>query len=203
MQRLLRAAGLSLAEIVDGKTVLDVGAADGALSFFFESLGFAVNAIDSSTTNMNRMQGIRLLAEHFHSKVRIDDTNIDHRLCLKDNHGLALFLGTLYHLKNPFAVLETLAAHSRFCLLSTRVARWSPDHRLRLDEAPLAYLLDKAECNQDSTNYWVFSPPGLLRLVERTGWEVCGSANSGSSDSDPSSPMGDERAFLLLRSRSR
>jgi tRNA (mo5U34)-methyltransferase len=200
LQRLLRAAGLSLAEMVDGKTILDVGAADGALSFFFESLGFAVNAVDCSSTNINRMQGIRLLAEHFHSKIQIDDTDIDRRLCLSDQHGLALFLGTLYHLKNPFSVLETLAEHARFCFLSTRVARWSPDRRLRLDEAPLAYLLDKAECNEDSTNYWVFSPPGLLRLVERSGWRVCASANSGAPDSDPSSAMGDERAFLLLRS---
>jgi tRNA (mo5U34)-methyltransferase len=200
LQRLLREANVSLEEIVDHKTVLDVGAADGALSFFFESLGFAVNAIDSSTTNMNRMEGIRLLAERFNSKVAIEDIDIDRGLVLKDQHGLALFLGTLYHVRNPFAVLDTLAAHSRFCFLSTRVARWSPDRRVRLDEAPVAYLLDKAECNGDSTNYWVFSPPGLLRLVERSGWQVLASANSGSSDSDPSSPMGDERAFLLLRS---
>jgi tRNA (mo5U34)-methyltransferase len=201
LQRLLRGAGLSLEEMADERTVLDVGAADGALSFFFESLGFAVNAIDSSGTNMNRMEGIRRLAEGFHSKIRIADVDIDRKFCLEGTHGLALFLGTLYHLKNPYAVLETLAEHAQFCFLSTRVARWSPGRLVRMDEAPLAYLLDRAECNEDSTNYWIFSPPGLVRVVERSGWEVLGSAYAGSADSDPSSPMGDERAFLLLRSR--
>ena len=200
LQRLLREAGLSLEEIVDGRTILDVGAADGALSFFFESLGMKVHAVDSSTTNINRMQGIQVLAGHLKSQISIEDIDIDRKFHLNDHHGLALFLGTLYHLRNPFSVLDVLAAHSRYCFLSTRVARWSPDRRLRLDDAPVAYLLDFDELNGDSTNYWVFSPPGLLRLVERTGWKVCASANSGSSDSDPSSPMGDERAFLLLRS---
>jgi tRNA (mo5U34)-methyltransferase len=201
LQRLLRAAGVSLPEMIGDRKVLDVGAADGALSFFFESLGFGVDAIDSSGTNMNRMEGIRRLAEHFHSTVRIEDVDIDRKLCLEGAHGLALFLGTLYHLKNPYAVLETLAEHARYCLLSTRVARWSPDRRVRLDEAPLAYLLDKGECNEDSTNYWIFSPPGLLRVVERSGWEVLATAHAGSFESDPSSPMGDEREFMLLKSR--
>ncbi len=201
VQRLLRSAGLSLNDVVGGKTVLDVGAADGALSFFFESLGYRVRAIDSSATNMNRMQGIRVLAEQLGSKVAIEDADIDAGLSLDGEYGLALFLGTLYHLKNPFAILEALAARSRYCLLSTRVARVSPDRSVRLDGAPVAYLLDADECNADATNYWVFSPPGLLRLVKRTGWEVCASANSGSADSDPSSVGGDERAFLLLKSR--
>ena len=200
LQRLLRGAGLSLEKIVDGRMILDVGAADGALSFFLESMGFNVRAIDSSATNINRMQGIRVLAEQFGSKIAIDDVNLDRTVELGGSYGLAFFLGTLYHLRNPFLALDTLAAHARFCFLSTRVARWSHDHSLRIDGAPLAYLLEEGECNADVTNYWVFSPPGLLRLLKRTGWSVCAAANSGAADSDPNSEGGDERMFLLLRS---
>jgi tRNA (mo5U34)-methyltransferase len=88
----------------------------------------------------------------------------------------------------------------RFCLLSTRVARLSPDRQLRLDAAPVAYLLDPAECNSDATNYWIFSPPGLLRLCTRTGWAVRGAVNTGAAESDASSQDADERMFLLLES---
>jgi hypothetical protein len=112
-----------------------------------------------------------------------------------------MFLGVLYHLKNPFYALEKLAHHSHFCFLSTRVARFSPNKAVRLDGLPVSYLLGPAECNNDSTNYWIFSPLGLERLVERAGWLVLGSVSTGSLDSDPRSSTADERMFLLLKAK--
>ncbi len=184
-----------------GRTILDLGAGDGALAFFFESLGYRVQALDYSGTNINRMQGIRALARHFGSGIEIQDVDLDRCPEFSGTFGLTLLLGTLYHLKNPFGLLERLAAHSGYCFLSTRIARTDPEHKVRLDGLPVAYLLGAAECNSDSTNYWVFSPAGLERLTSRSGWEIVGSATSGSKDSDPSSERGDERMFLLLRSR--
>jgi tRNA (mo5U34)-methyltransferase len=200
LQRLLRDAGLSLEEIVGSAPALDIGAADGALSFFFESLGYKVDALDNAGTNINRMQGIRALAAGIHSAVQIRNADLDGRFELDGHYGMALFLGTLYHLKNPFYALEILSRHARYCFLSTRIARWSPDKSVRLDKLPVAYLLDAQECNGDVTNYWIFSPPGLIRLANRAGWRVCSSTNTGSPQSDPSSAEGDERMFLLLRS---
>ena len=201
VQKLLNDARFSFAEIAGAEPVLDLGAADGALSFFLESIGYRVDALDYSGTNINRMQGIRRLATGFSSGVQIRDVNIDGRFELTDHYGVALFLGTLYHLKNPFYALEMLSKHTRFCFLSTRVARWNADKSTRLDQMPVGYLLDADECNGDSTNYWVFSPPGLMLLVRRAGWNVFCSATSGASESDPVSADGDERMFLLLRSR--
>jgi len=200
IQNLLRSAERSIEELAADRPVLDAGAGDGALSLFLESLGHRVHAIDSSGTNMNRMLGIRKLAAHFQSQIRIQDIDIDGRFELTERYGLAMFLGALYHLKNPWYALETIAGHARFCLLSTRVARFSPDRQLRLDAAPVAYLLDPAECNFDTTNYWIFSPPGLLRLCARTGWAVRGAVNTGAAESDTSSQDADERMFLLLES---
>jgi tRNA (mo5U34)-methyltransferase len=91
------------------KPVLDIGAADGALSFFLESLGYRVEAWDHSGTNMNRMQGLRSLAQVLGSQVHIQDVDLDGRFEITRRYGAALFLGTLYHLKNPFYALETLA----------------------------------------------------------------------------------------------
>jgi len=201
LQRLLGAAGLSLDHAAAGRTILDLGAGDGALAFFFESLGYRVRAVDFSGTNINRMQGIRALARHFASGIEIQDLDLDRCPEFGEKFGLTLLLGALYHLKNPFGVLENVAAHSGYCFLSTRVARMDPEHRVRLDGLPVAYLLGEGQCNSDSTNYWVFSPAGLERLASRAGWEIVGSATSGSNDSDPSSERGDERMFLLLRSK--
>jgi tRNA (mo5U34)-methyltransferase len=203
LQHLLHDAGLSLEKVVAGGPVLDIGAADGALSFFFESLGYRVEAWDNSATNINRLQGLHALARSLGSQVRIEDVDLDGRFEISGQYGAALFLGTLYHLKNPYYVLETLAGHARFCFLSTRVARWTPGHEARLDHMPVAYLLDAAECNADATNYWILSPPGLELLARRAGWCICASATSGAAESDPRSRQGDERMFLLLRSVTR
>jgi len=203
MQHLLQRARLTLDDVAGGAPLLDLGAADGALSFFLESLGYQVHACDHSGTNINRMQGLRKLAAALSSRIEIHDIDLDGRFELHGKYGLAIFLGTLYHLKNPFYVLETLASHARFCFLSTRVARHSPDAGVRFENIPVAYLLDPQECNADATNYWIFSPPGLLRLAQRTGWRVLSSANSGTAVSDPATTQGDERMFLLLESENR
>ena len=62
VQRLLNDAGLSLENVIGPEPVLDLGAADGALSFFLESLGHEIHACDYFGTNINRMQGIRTIA---------------------------------------------------------------------------------------------------------------------------------------------
>lgn len=65
----------------------------------------------------------------------------------------------------------------------------------------LAYLLGEEELNRDDTNFWIFSEPGLRRLLERTRWEILEFFTTGNkSASDPVSPDRDERAFCLLRS---
>src|ERR1035438_3285713 len=77
LERLRREAGLSLAEMIGTRPLLDLGAADGALAFLFESLGYAVHACDHSGTNMNRMEGIRLMAAALNSQVQIEDIDLD------------------------------------------------------------------------------------------------------------------------------
>jgi hypothetical protein len=200
IQQLAHEADLPMPQLIGSQRVLDVGAADGALSFFFESLGNAVHACDYSGSNINRMQAIRLLAAHLNSSIEISDVNLDSNFAIQGQYGLALFLGILYHLKNPFHVMEALSKQSQFCFLSTRVARFSPDRQIRLDHLPLAQLLDAGDCNSDATNYWIFTPAGLERLVRRSGWTVCSSICTGASISDPRTQTGDERMFMLLRS---
>jgi len=115
--------------------------------------------------------------------------------------GLVLFLGLLYHLKNPFYVLERFSRVSPWVVLSTRVAREAKQDGTRLEHLPVAYLLDSDECNNDATNYWIFTPTGLRRLLSRVGWRIHSSFNSGDKlHSNPSDLEHDERLYLLARS---
>jgi SAM-dependent methyltransferase len=182
--------------------VLDTGCGDGALSFFMESLGCRVDAIDNPPTNHSGMRGVRKLKEALGSAVEIHAMDIDAQFELpKERYGLTLLLGILYHLKNPFYVLEKLAKHSHYCLLGTRVARVTPKGAPMRKE-PLAYLVDEMETNGDPTNFWIFSEEGLRRIMRRAGWETREFMTAGClTDSDPVRGDRDERAFCLLESR--
>jgi len=183
--------------------VLDIGCGDGDIAFFLESLGYAVHTIDNPPTNNNHMYGVEALKCALQSSVTIQAVDLDQRIELPEPHyGLTLLLGILYHLKNPYAILEALSKKSQFCFLSTRIASHSPDKKVFFGDLPVAYLLDEAETNRDETNFWIFSEAGLRRILRRTGWDVKEFRVTGNaSSSDPVSTAGDSRAFCLLESR--
>jgi tRNA (mo5U34)-methyltransferase len=190
--------------LIGNAPVLDVGCGDGDVGFFLESLGARVDAIDHAPTNYNALLGVRALKRILDSKIGIHAVDLDHRPNLPaSNYGLAIMLGVLYHLKNPFLVLETLARSSRHIFLSTRVASLTPDRNLNYGSLPMAYLVDEDELNHDPTNFWIFSETALKRLVRRAGWDVREYITQGAaiSQSDPVSPKGDTRAYILAESR--
>ncbi len=215
LDRLLSGPNRDLLALAGGAPVADIGAADGDSAFFLESLGFDAHVVDNAPTNYNSCRGVRLLKQALDSKVTIHEVDLDARFDLPgQNYGLALFLGILYHLKNPYNALESLARNARHAVLSTRITRFnrprkhagakgSLNHeRVELQAVPMAYLVAPDETNNDATNFWIFSEAGLRRLVDRTGWDVLDFMTVGNTrDSDPASNEGDERAFCLLRSR--
>ena len=192
----------TLADIAVNEPVLDLGCGDGALSFFLESLGCEVDAVDWPDTNYNAMRGVCALKQALNSRVAIHEVDLDSQFTLpQKTYGFALFLGILYHLKNPFHALEKLARQARYCILSTRVAQQTPKGA-PMGAETLVYLLGDDEANQDSTNFWIFSPPALRLLAQRAGWEVCAFLTAGcTTGSDPAHPDRDERAYCLLESR--
>lgn len=194
----------ALDRLIDARPVLDAGCGDGDVAFFLESLGARVDAIDHAPTNYNWMLGVRELKRLLNSSVGIHAVDLDARPNLpSDGYGLTMLLGILYHLKNPFLVLETLARHSRHIFLSTRIASLTPNRKLNFASLPMAYLVDEDELNHDGTNFWIFSEAGLKRLVQRAGWNILHYTTVGASanTADPVTPEGDVRAYVLAESR--
>lgn len=203
-QQLLSNPSRSIADLAGSSCpVLDVGCGDGQLSFLFESLGYPVVAVDNVNTNCNRMQGVHYLKSRLHSGIEIHSIDIDNSATLPDvSFRLVLFFGVLYHLKNPFQALENLARRASHCVMSTRIAAYTPDVAVAIKDYPLAYLVGQNELNGDSTNYWIFSETALLRLLDRAGWDVLRTQKTGcQTKSTPSSQEADERMFVLMRSR--
>ncbi len=203
LDRLLTGERRRLLALARGYPIIDIGCADGALAFFLESMGMRVHALDYPSSNFNRMMGVRALKEALNSQVEIVTADLERTIDLPARlYGLAFFLGTLYHVKNPFHVLESLASRARYLVLSTRLARFTPGRRTDLTGEPVAYLLDEGEANSDWTNFWIFSHPGLLRLLHRAGWQVLDHLVVGASDaSEPAANDLDARAFCLAASR--
>jgi tRNA (mo5U34)-methyltransferase len=203
VERMLEGEERDLDALAMGLPVADIGAADGDLAFALEAaLGWQMDIVDNAPTNQNGLEGARQLKRVLGSNVGIHDVDLDRQFALpRNSYGLVLLLGILYHLKNPFYVLEQLAGQARHCLLSTRVARLAGPERTSVGELPMAYLVGPTELNDDATNFWIFTPAGLERLAERAGWEVVSRLSVGETTrSVPDSNEGDERMLLLLRS---
>ena len=188
LDRLLSGRHRYLQPLIGDLPMLDLGCGDGDLSFLFESLGCRVCAIDNPPTNYNLMTGVEALKIALDSSVRIEPLDLDGPFHLPLRHsGLALCLGILYHLKNPYRVLETLAARADYCLLSSAITRVATNQ-------PVAFLAGRDGFRGDETNYWIFSETALRTLVDRTGWQVCDWLLADDDGTDP-------RVFCLLRSR--
>lgn len=194
----------SLIDRIRELPIADLGGADGGASFFFESLGFEVDFIDYPRTNFNAMKGVRAIKLVAGSKVRIFEIDLDSQFELpRAKYGLVLFLGLLYHLRNPYYALERLSMYTASCLISTRVAKLTPDRKTDISGYSLAYLLDVGESNNDPTNYWIMTDVCFKRLLKRTGWRVVDYFvhPSSSGVSDAATNEGDERAFALIETR--
>ncbi len=194
----------ALQKMIGTQPVLDLGCGDGDIAFFLESLGARVDAVDHTPTNYNRMEGVRTLKRALGSNIGIHAVDVDSRPNLPgSNYGLAIMLGVLYHLKNPYLALETLARSARHLYMSTRIASLTPDRSLNFGALPMAYLVDDRELNDDPTNFWIFSEAGLKRIVRRSGWNILKYATLGGSAAiaDPVTSEGDVRAYLLAESR--
>ncbi len=175
----LKLKRLLIPEDLTGKRVLDIGTNDGFFSFECERRGAAeVVAIEEAPT-----PGFSVAHELLGSRV------IFHAMSLYDldpeqmgQFDLVLFLGVLYHLRDPLLALERIHALCRGQLvLETQVCDTyfldiygKPRDLARDDEelhtVPLAQFYPAGELNGDITNWWSPNLPALHGMLRSTGF---------------------------------
>lgn len=172
------------------ETVCDVGCANGELSYALAGAGYKTTAIDFSYKRDQAPYLVSSVAQKLKLPLSVVDTSVDRHFGMADlrsslvhdagtlpteRFDLAICFGLLYHLRNPFAFLESLAGVAKHVILGTHLFTHTPRLGVRVDQSPLAYLVEADELNHDPTNYWIFTEAAFHRLVRRSGFTITGS----------------------------
>lgn len=172
---------IGLPDRLDGRTVLDVGAAEGFYSFECERRGASVTAVDLSPADYSGFGLVRALlgssARHIHGSVyNLDPVRIG-------TFDLVLCLGVIYHLRYPLLALDTLYSickdemilESQICdryfVRADRTPTTLKTFSSELTRLPLAQFYPADELNNDITNWWAPNEIGLRKMLETSGFE--------------------------------
>jgi tRNA (mo5U34)-methyltransferase len=165
----MRLQRIGLPERLDGLSVLDVGAWDGFFSFEAERRGAArVLATDYFSwkgPGWGSKEGFDFARTVLCS--RVEDIEIDVPDISPTTVGrfdIVLFLGVLYHLKEPFTALERMAAVTeKLLIVETAVD-------LLNVERPAMAFYPMAELNGDPTNWWAPNLACLTQMLRACGF---------------------------------
>lgn len=204
----------------DIKTICDIGCANGELAFSCAESGFDVSAIDFSYKHDRAPYVASRISSFGEWNVAIMDMSVDRHFSFDDllaarlstssaqlpqegYFDLSVCLGLIYHLKNPFAFLESLSKITKYALVGTHIVTHTPNLEYRIDGMPLAYLVDSEELNNDPTNFWLMTDQAFQRLARRSGFTVIDSlliSNNPLNIAVPNRTDLGTRQFLLLES---
>lgn len=151
-----------------GRSVLDIGAWNGAFSFAAKRRGAArVLATDEFAWTHPVYRGLEsfeLARTELGLEVetlQVDPTRMDHSLGAFD---LVLFLGVFYHLFDPIDVLQRMRAVTQQVLLVET-------HQDGLERAaPAMVFYPGRTLANDDTNWWGPNPPLMLHLLRQLGF---------------------------------
>jgi len=151
-----------------GRTVLDIGAWDGFFSFAAARRGAQrVLAVDKYTWRGRGQDGFKLARQVLGAQV--EDRSLDARELSPETAGMfdvVLFLGVLYHLKDPQAVLARVASVTReLLILETHV------DLLHLRGPAMAFYPGD-ELEGDPTNWCGPNLPALEWMLHDAGFAI-------------------------------
>jgi tRNA (mo5U34)-methyltransferase len=160
-------ARLALPADLRGRTVLDIGAWDGFYSFEAERRGARrVVAVDYYGWSEGKVSnaGFQLARRAIESKVEHLERDVM-QLSAEElgTFDLVLFLGVLYHLRDPLAALERVhRVTGAQLILETHV-------ELR-GRRPLMVFYPDAQLSQDPTNWWGPNPAAVKEMLRTVGF---------------------------------
>jgi tRNA (mo5U34)-methyltransferase len=153
-----------------GKSVLDIGTWDGWFAFRAERAGAErVVALDHFVwrTRPRGRDGFDLARDALGSKVEaVEDDFMTMDLPRLGTFDVVLFLGVVYHLKNPLGGLERLrqvTAGSAFIESEAAVVGG-------LEDVALCQFFETDECGGDPTNWWAPTAPALMGMCRAAGF---------------------------------
>jgi tRNA (mo5U34)-methyltransferase len=154
---------------LSGRTVLDIGAWDGFFSFEAERRGaervVAADCVAWHGDNWSDKRGFELARRALGS--RVEDVDIDVLELTPERVGtfdLVLFLGVLYHLRDPLTALERVAGVTRGQLiLETHVD-------LTWLRRPAMVFYPGLELDWDPTNWWGPNPAAVKAMLHDAGF---------------------------------
>ena len=165
----VRLKRIALPERLDGLTVLDVGAWDGFFSFECERRGasrvLATDYFSWTGLSWGSKQGFEFARKVLGSHV--EDRTIDVPDINRETVGqfdVVLFLGVLYHLKEPFAALERMASVTKKTLIVETVV-----DLLNIGTPAMAFY-PSSELNADPTNWWAPNLECLTGMLRACGF---------------------------------
>ena len=160
-------------EDLEGKTVLDIGTADGFYSFLCESRGAKkVVAVD-----WLKFPGFTAAHKILNSKVEfqklvIDDSTLGFTKLksiigtindIAEKFDIVLLFGVLYHLPNPIMVIQKLFENTNMLLIAS--------HIIDSEELAMYYYPEGSLTPGDTTNWLVPTPSCLVDIGTRIGFE--------------------------------
>lgn len=162
---------LMMPDNLEGMSVLDIGAWDGFFSFEAERRGAKrVLATDKfcwsgSGWGWATKAGFELAKNVLHSKV--EDKEIDVLDISPQKIGtfdLVLFLGVLYHMRNPLSVLEKVASvTAKQLILETHIS-------MLFVKQPVMRFYPGSEFNNDATNWWGPNLTAVQAMLKDVGF---------------------------------
>ena len=154
-----------------GKTVLDIGAWDGAWSFEAKRRGAArVLATDSYSWGgggWGDKRSFELAREVF--ALDVEDEYIDVLDLSPERIGtfdVVFFFGVIYHMRNPMIALD----HLRSVTAPGGLAIVESLSAMNRRKEPLLAFYPNTECGGDPTNWFAPNPPALRGMLQAAGF---------------------------------
>ncbi|MET3763022.1 methyltransferase domain-containing protein [Sphingomonas sp. UYEF23] len=152
-----------------GKSVLDIGAWDGFFSYEAERRGagrvLATDHFCWSGPGWGNRDGFDFIHRARDSQVESLDIDVlDLSPEALGTFDVVLFLGVLYHVKDPYSCLEAAARMCSDHLIIETVTA------LPLEPLPAMRLYKPGELGGDPTNFWAPNLPALEVMLENFGF---------------------------------
>lgn len=161
---------LGLPKDAQGLRVLDIGCRDGFFAFEMERRGAEVIGVDYALPSTT---GFNVAAKILDSKVAYIVENVYD--LAPDKYGvfdIVLFLGVIYHLRNPLLALDAIRSVIKPGGLLFVESAVVTEQVIANANIPLWRFYPGNSFNNDATNKWAPNMPGLEAAIEEAGFQA-------------------------------